>query len=257
MSDTIDQTLPEVADAIATAEQAPAPTAVAAAPAAPARKRMSVLDIAEGNVDLPFMDDSSFASLYEKTLTNIKQDELIRGKVVSMTKDSIFVDIGFKSLGVVPRAEFISASVLEIGEEIDVFVETIEDSTGKLVSSKTLLKQGSMVLTFYRGSWCPFCNTYLRKLGQRMPDIKAAGGHLVAISQAERPESMSALFRKIAGERLSREEFLAIVRDIVKELDGEIELDDAKEGGACFRIYLPMSTAQLPDDRSAAVSSGA
>ncbi|MBK9247672.1 MAG: 30S ribosomal protein S1 [Ignavibacteria bacterium] len=97
---------------------------------------MSVLDIAEGNVDLPFMDDSSFASLYEKTLTNIKQDELIRGKVVSMTKDSIFVDIGFKSLGVVPRAEFISASVLEIGEEIDVFVETIEDSTGKLVLSR-------------------------------------------------------------------------------------------------------------------------
>ncbi len=136
MSDTIDQTLPEVAEAIATAEQAPAPSAVAAAPAAPARKRMSVLDIAEGNVDLPFMDDSSFASLYEKTLTNIKQDELIRGKVVSMTKDSIFVDIGFKSLGVVPRAEFISASVLEIGEEIDVFVETIEDSTGKLVLSR-------------------------------------------------------------------------------------------------------------------------
>lgn len=136
MSDTIDQTLPEVAEAIATAELAPAPSAVAPAPAAPARKRMSVLDIAEGNVDLPFMDDSSFASLYEKTLTNIKQDELIRGKVVSMTKDSIFVDIGFKSLGVVPRAEFISASVLEIGEEIDVFVETIEDSTGKLVLSR-------------------------------------------------------------------------------------------------------------------------
>ncbi len=53
-----------------------------------------------------------------------------------MTKDSIFVDIGFKSLGVVPRAEFISANVLELGEEIDVFVETIEDATGKLVLSR-------------------------------------------------------------------------------------------------------------------------
>lgn len=134
MSDLIDTTLPEVADAIAVAEQAPAP--VVSAPAAPAKKRMSVIDIAEGNVDLPFMDDSSFASLYEKTLTNIKQDELVRGKVVSMTKDSIFVDIGFKSLGVVPRAEFISANVLELGEEIDVFVETIEDATGKLVLSR-------------------------------------------------------------------------------------------------------------------------
>ncbi len=59
MSDLIDTTLPEVADAIAVAEQAPAP--VVSAPAAPAKKRMSVIDIAEGNVDLPFMDDSSFA----------------------------------------------------------------------------------------------------------------------------------------------------------------------------------------------------
>lgn len=49
-------------------------------------------------------------------------------------------------------------------------------------------------------------------------------GRLVAISQAERPESMSALFRKIAGERLSREEFLAIVRDIAALRYSKIEL---------------------------------
>lgn len=71
----------------------------------------------------------------------------------------------------------------------------LKDSNGKLVSSKSLLKQGSMVLTFYRGSWCPFCNTYLRKLGQRMPDIKAAGGNLVAIS-VENPDASMAVAKK-------------------------------------------------------------
>jgi len=71
-------------------------------------------------------------------------------------------------------------TALNVGAKAPEF--ELKDSTGKLVSSKTLLKQGSLVLTFYRGSWCPFCNTYLRKLGQRTADIKAAGGNLVAIS---------------------------------------------------------------------------
>ncbi|MFO1344459.1 MAG: thymidine phosphorylase family protein [Burkholderiales bacterium] len=49
-------------------------------------------------------------------------------------------------------------------------------------------------------------------------------GHLVAISQAEPPESMSALFRKIDGERLGQEEFHAIVRDIAGHRYSKIEL---------------------------------
>jgi len=82
------------------------------------------------------IDDSTFLSMYEKTITNIKQDELVNGRVVLMTKEEIFVDIGFKSLGVIPRAEFITADTLVIGDMVDVFVETIEDASGKLVLSR-------------------------------------------------------------------------------------------------------------------------
>ena len=84
-------------------------------------------------------------------------------------------------------------NALNVGAKAPEF--SLKDSTGKLVSSKELLKQGAMVLTFYRGSWCPFCNTYLRKLGQRMPDIKAAGGNLVAIS-VEDPDASMAVAKK-------------------------------------------------------------
>ncbi len=95
-------------------------------------------------------------------------------------------------------ANFVSAddaakTALNVGAKAPEF--ELKDSTGKLVSSKTLLKQGSLVLTFYRGSWCPFCNTYLRKLGQRQPDIKAAGGNLVAIS-VENPDASMAVAKK-------------------------------------------------------------
>ncbi len=82
---------------------------------------------------------------------------------------------------------------LNVGAKAPAF--ELKDSNGKLVSSSDLLKQGSLVVTFYRGAWCPFCNTYLRKLGQRMPDIKAAGANLVAIS-VENPDSSMAVAKK-------------------------------------------------------------
>ena len=95
-------------------------------------------------------------------------------------------------------ANFVSADeaakkALNVGAKAPSF--ELKDSSGRLVSSKKLLKQGSIVLTFYRGSWCPFCNTYLRKLGQRMQDIKAAGGNLVAIS-VENPDASMAVAKK-------------------------------------------------------------
>lgn len=90
-------------------------------------------------------------------------------------------------------SEDAAKKALNVGAKAPEF--ELKDSTGKLVSSKDLLKQGNVVLTFYRGSWCPFCNTYLRKLGQRMPDITAAGGHLVAIS-VENPDASMAIAKK-------------------------------------------------------------
>ena len=44
------------------------------------------------------------------------------------------------------------------------------------------LERGSVVLTFYRGAWCPFCNLQLRSLQQALPQIEALGASLVAIS---------------------------------------------------------------------------
>ncbi len=90
-------------------------------------------------------------------------------------------------------AEQAANTALNVGAKAPEF--ELNDSTGKLIKSKDLLKQGSLVLTFYRGSWCPFCNTYLRKLGQRNADIRAAGGQLVAIS-VENPDASMAVAKK-------------------------------------------------------------
>ena len=59
---------------------------------------------------------------------------------------------------------------------------TLTDSDGNKVSSRELLAKGPLVLTFYRGVWCPYCNLELQALEEAVGDIKARGATLVAIS---------------------------------------------------------------------------
>lgn len=133
------------------AEQTPAAEVAAAAPAvadvtmetvaaasapAPARKHSAVADIINGEIDQPMMGDDEFRNLFETKVSTLKADDMVHGTVVSVTKDEILVDIGFKSLGVVPRAEFVGAELLAAGEVVDVFVEKIEDGEGRLMLSR-------------------------------------------------------------------------------------------------------------------------
>ena len=80
-------------------------------------------------------------------------------------------------------------TALNVGAKMPAF--TLNDSLGKPVSSKGLIKQGNLVLVFYRGAWCPFCNKYLHTLQQNLPAIKQAGGQLVAISVEPADRSMA------------------------------------------------------------------
>lgn len=84
-------------------------------------------------------------------------------------------------------------TALNVGASMPSF--ELKDATGKSVSSKSLLKEGNLVIVFYRGSWCPFCNTYLHTLQGRLADINAAGGKLVAIS-VENPDASMAIAKK-------------------------------------------------------------
>jgi peroxiredoxin len=59
---------------------------------------------------------------------------------------------------------------------------TLNDAVGNRVVLADLLAEGPVVLTFYRGEWCPYCNLQLRALQEALPDITSAGATLVAIS---------------------------------------------------------------------------
>ena len=100
------------------------------------KNREFVARILEEGFSALELDDDAFEQLADKTIFTIKEDELVSGKIVAITKDEVQVDIGFKSLGVVPRAELLNAETYQIGDEIDVFIEKIEDTNGKLILSR-------------------------------------------------------------------------------------------------------------------------
>lgn len=68
---------------------------------------------------------------------------------------------------------------------------TLKDTTGKEITLYEELKKGPVVLTFYRGEWCPYCNMELRAYQQVLNQIRAAGAQLIAISPQTPDHSLS------------------------------------------------------------------
>jgi peroxiredoxin len=66
---------------------------------------------------------------------------------------------------------------------------TLRDPEGNDVSSRDLLAKGPLVVSFYRGVWCPYCNFELQALQAALPEIAARGASLVAISPQTAPNS--------------------------------------------------------------------
>ncbi|MFJ5295917.1 peroxiredoxin-like family protein [Pseudomonas sp. NPDC088368] len=69
---------------------------------------------------------------------------------------------------------------LKVGDKAPVF--TLNDPDGNPVSSTELLAKGPLVISFYRGVWCPYCNMELQALEATLPEYQALGASLVAIS---------------------------------------------------------------------------
>ena len=73
-----------------------------------------------------------------------------------------------------------SGTSLQVGDSAPDFI--LPDAYGKPITLSILLKSGPVVLSFYRGDWCPYCNFALRAYQAILPEIIALHGSLVAIS---------------------------------------------------------------------------
>jgi len=69
---------------------------------------------------------------------------------------------------------------VKVGEVAPSF--SLPNATGEEVKLQSLLENGKVILVIYRGTWCPYCNLVLNNYQQILPEIKAAGAQLVALS---------------------------------------------------------------------------
>ncbi len=76
-------------------------------------------------------------NIYESTIKDIREGEIVPGTVLGVTRDDVIVDVGFKSEGIISIGEFPEPVNISVGDEIDVYLEQIEDQNGQLVLSKS------------------------------------------------------------------------------------------------------------------------
>ncbi|MFL5992940.1 MAG: peroxiredoxin-like family protein [Streptomyces sp.] len=113
---------------------------------------------------------------------------------------------------------------LTVGAQAPRF--TLPSATGQSLALDDLLADGPVVLTFYRGAWCPYCNIALRSLQQHHEAITARGARLVAVSPQIPDESLT----------------LTEKHDLAFDVLSDIGSDTAKQYGLAF---------DLPDDLAA------
>jgi len=151
------------------------------------------------------MDDnkqSLMAEMYNDTFRDIKEGEIVRGRVVSLSDKEAVVDIGFKSEGFVSLDEFRNTEDLKVDSEIDVLIESIEDEEGRLILSR--LKAEKMQ------GWMKFGDTINEGdnvEGRVIKQVK--GGFIVDVERIEAflPMSLSA-FKGIAIEEIMANKYL-------------------------------------------------
>ncbi|WP_206081946.1 30S ribosomal protein S1 [Maribellus sediminis] len=74
-------------------------------------------------------------NLYNNTLNTVSEKEVLEGKVISLNKREVVVDIGYKSDGIVSLNEFRYNPELKVGDTVDVYIESLEDKKGQMILS--------------------------------------------------------------------------------------------------------------------------
>jgi len=112
----------------------PAPTTGAPAKKLPRSRYEIALEREEP--EYTDVERQELEALYEKSFQDFEEGEIVRGRVLEITATEVLVDVGFKSEGVIPAEEFPSLEGIKPGDEIEVFLEKMENQDGLVVLSK-------------------------------------------------------------------------------------------------------------------------
>ncbi|AXT20096.1 AhpC/TSA family protein [Flavobacteriaceae bacterium AU392] len=101
---------------------------------------------------------------------------------------------------------------------------TLPNATGEMVNINNILTNNKIVLAFYRGGWCPYCNLELKALQNALPEIEAKGAKLIAIAP-EAPDNS-----------LTTKEKNELSFEVLSDTDNKV----AKDLNLVFRLPEPL-----------------
>lgn len=140
---------------------------------------------------------------------------------------------------------------LNVGDKAPEF--SLSNHLGEKISLLEELKEGSVILVFYRGGWCPYCNLQLNAYQKALPEIREKGAQLIAISpqtpdntldQKEKEELEFELLSDQNGKTAADYEVLFEVPAVVKEVYQGFGLDIAEYNGM-DEWYLPVPAVYI------------
>ncbi len=141
-----------------------------------------------------------------------------------------------------------------VGEKAKDF--TLKNALGETVNLYEELSKGPVVLTFYRGGWCPFCNTQLKSYQKLLPEIQAIGAQLIAVSpqspdntlsQQEKEELTFQVLSDTNGLTAAIYNILYDVPDYIQDIMHQMGMDLA-EYNATNRWILPIPSTFMIDE---------
>ena len=118
---------------------------------------------------------------YLGSISDISENQVLSGRVIGMNEKDILIDIGFKSEGIIARSEFPEDAIPQIGDQIDVYLEYLEDRNGNLVLSKEkadFMRNWKEIREYYDTGEIFSCKIIKRIKGGMIVDINGLPGFL-------------------------------------------------------------------------------
>lgn len=144
---------------------------------------------------------------------------------------------------------------LKVGDKVPYF--TLPNAAEEKVELEKLLQSGAVVISFYRGKWCPYCNLELRAFQEYLPEIESLGASLVAISPQTPDNSLSTVekneltFEVLSDVRNQVAREFGLIFTLPEELHPiykEFGIDlPAHNGDATFELPISATYVIAPD----------
>ena len=125
------------------------------------------------------------------------------------------------------QASDVAANAVVVGETAPDF--TLPNATGRPLTLHEQLQQGPVILSFYRGGWCPFCNLELQALQAYLPQFRELGASLIGISPETPDHAMTTVERD------------SLQFEVLSDSGNRV----ARDYGLLFTVYEPMRPLYL------------